>query len=83
MITDIEILIPSWFEQANCASTDPELFFPEKGGRSTAARAICSRCEVITECGQRADDMGEEFGIWGGRSRRDRRETRAERKAAA
>lgn len=56
-----------------CAETDPEAFFPEKGGSTRAAKAICRGCEVRAECLQYALDNDERFGIWGGLSERERR----------
>ena len=35
-----------WQEQALCAQTDPEAFFPEKGGSTREAKKICVGCEV-------------------------------------
>src|SRR3954468_23438584 len=36
----------SWQERALCAETDPEAFFPEKGGSTREAKKICTGCEV-------------------------------------
>ena len=33
---------PDWQERALCAQTDPEAFFPEKGGSTREAKRICS-----------------------------------------
>lgn len=63
----------SFYEDALCAQTHPEAFFPQKGHSSKAAKAMCARCEVITECLQLAIDNDEEFGVWGGLSARERR----------
>ena len=41
---------PDWQERALCAQTDPEAFFPEKGGSTREAKRICSGCEVRAEC---------------------------------
>lgn len=62
-----------WQERALCAQTDPESFFPEKGGSTRNAKATCLACEVRTECLQYAIDHDERFGIWGGLSERERR----------
>src|SRR5699024_11264322 len=40
----------SWQERALCAQTDPEAFFPEKGGSTREAKKICTGCEVKAEC---------------------------------
>ena len=40
----------SWQERALCAQTDPEAFFPEKGGSTREAKKVCVGCEVRAEC---------------------------------
>ena len=62
-----------WQERALCAQTDPEAFFPEKGGSTREAKRICSGCEVRSECLEYALQHDERFGIWGGLSERERR----------
>lgn len=62
-----------WQDQALCAQTDPEAFFPEKGGSTREAKRICSGCEVKAECLEYALAKDERFGIWGGLSERERR----------
>lgn len=62
-----------WQERALCAQTDPEAFFPEKGGSTREAKRICSGCDVRSECLEYALAHDERFGIWGGLSERERR----------
>jgi WhiB family transcriptional regulator, redox-sensing transcriptional regulator len=62
-----------WQERALCAQTDPEAFFPEKGGSTREAKRICLGCEVRDECLDYALAHDERFGIWGGLSERERR----------
>ncbi|MCG8917865.1 MULTISPECIES: WhiB family transcriptional regulator [Actinokineospora] len=62
-----------WQERALCAQTDPEAFFPEKGGSTREAKRICLGCEVRAECLDYALAHDERFGIWGGLSERERR----------
>ena len=62
-----------WQERALCAQTDPEAFFPEKGGSTREAKRICVSCEVRAECLEYALANDERFGIWGGMSERERR----------
>ncbi len=62
-----------WQERALCAQTDPEAFFPEKGGSTREAKRICLGCEVRDECLEYALQNDERFGIWGGLSERERR----------
>lgn len=63
----------AWQEQALCAQTDPEAFFPEKGGSTREAKKVCLGCTVKTECLEYALAQDERFGIWGGLSERERR----------
>lgn len=62
-----------WQDQALCAQTDPEAFFPEKGGSTREAKRICQACSVRDECLEYALEHDERFGIWGGLSDRERR----------
>ena len=62
-----------WVADGLCAQTDPELFYPDKGGRSEEAKAICGRCPVIDPCREWALSTHEAFGVWGGLSASDRR----------
>ena len=62
-----------WQERALCAQTDPEAFFPEKGGSTREAKRICMGCEVRDACLDYALAHDERFGIWGGLSERERR----------
>ena len=64
---------PGWQELALCAQTDPEAFFPEKGGSTREAKRVCGSCEVRAECLDYALANDERFGIWGGLSERERR----------
>lgn len=63
----------SWQERALCAQTDPEAFFPEKGGSTREAKRVCLSCDVRGECLESALANDERFGIWGGLSERERR----------
>lgn len=64
---------PSWQERSLCAQTDPEAFFPEKGGSTREAKKVCVGCDVRVECLEYALAKDERFGIWGGLSERERR----------
>ncbi|WP_353112100.1 WhiB family transcriptional regulator [Microbacterium sp.] len=63
----------AWQADALCAQTDPEAFFPEKGGSTRDAKRICGSCDVRGECLEYALNNDERFGIWGGLSERERR----------
>lgn len=63
-----------WAVDAACAETDPEAWFPEKGGSTREAKAICAECLVRAECLDYALETRQRFGVWGMRSERERRE---------
>jgi len=63
---------PSWMEFALCAQVDPEIFFPDKGGRAEPAKRICRACPVRAQCLDYAMG-GDDFGVWGGMTERERR----------
>ena len=65
-------------EEALCAQTDPEAFFPEKGGSTREAKRVCRSCDVRAECLEYALEHDERFGIWGGMSERERRRLKRE-----
>lgn len=61
-----------WRSSAECLGEDPELFFPYSRGSSRqlqaeAAKAICRRCPVASECLSWAlESTPPPEGIWGG-----------------
>lgn len=68
-------LVPpeEWEQAALCAQTDPEVFFPDRGGSSREAKSVCAKCPVQALCLDRALNADERFGISGGTSERERR----------
>jgi WhiB family redox-sensing transcriptional regulator len=74
---DESVLLP-WQVEALCAQTDPEAFFPEKGGSTREAKRVCGRCDVRGDCLSYALAHDERFGIWGGLSERERRRLKRE-----
>lgn len=64
---------PAWMAEAPCAQTDPEAFFPEKGGTAAPGKKVCRDCPVRAECLDYALEHDERFGVWGGLSERERR----------
>lgn len=82
-LADLLGSVPQWQERALCAQTDPEAFFPEKGGSTREAKRICTRCEVRAECLEFALTHDERFGIWGGLSERERRRAKREAREVA
>jgi len=68
-----------WQRWAACRGVDPELFFPERGEQTRSAKRICAACLVRVDCLEFALANTEKFGIWGGKSERERRLLRRER----
>lgn len=60
--------------QALSRETNPEAFFPEKGGSTREAKKICGGCQVRAEYLEHPLSHGERFGVWGGLSERERRQ---------
>lgn len=72
-------LIPKWYEDANCANTDPEAFFadPTKDPEITAlAKRVCLHCKVGELCLKYAMDNKLTKGIWGGMTANERAKLR-------
>lgn len=65
-----------WQDRALCAETDPEQFFPEKGGSTRQAKNVCRLCTARPDCLEYALGNDEQFGIWGGLSEQERRAIR-------
>ena len=61
-----------------CATTDPEIFFPERDGKGfnkyaiTEAKKMCNSCPYKLACLIWATD-NREIGIWGGMTAKERR----------
>ena len=73
-------------DNPNCATVDPELFFPQEleglNGRITyvyknypQAKQVCNNCPLIMECLEYALKNGE-LGIWGGTTEEQRKNLR-------
>ena len=77
----------TWADEALCAQSDPDLWFPEKGIIPYAARRICFRCPVRRQCLDYIAGIEENLpvslwgGIYAGYSVRERRRLYAERAA--
>ena len=76
------VTAPQWMADGLCAEVDPDLWFPEKGGSTREAKALCRRCAVRADCLDYALLHDERFGIWGGESERSRRRLKRTRGAA-
>lgn len=76
---------PPWLDQrgptALCAETDPELFFPEKGGSVREPKRLCRKCPFLAACREWAlsNPVAARHGVWGGMSETERHSERERR----
>ena len=75
----------SWMAEAACRGTPPEMWFPAPGDllATRAAMAVCDGCSVRSDCLDHAIAAGEEQGIRGGLSEKQRALMRAARERTA
>ncbi|WP_123025096.1 WhiB family transcriptional regulator [Mycolicibacterium stellerae] len=62
----------AWVSKALCRSADPDELFVGGAAQHRAA-LICRHCDVVAECLADALDNRIEFGVWGGKTERQRR----------
>lgn len=74
----------AWMSSALCAQSDPDLWTDSLHGTSSnTPKSICRRCPVRIQCGAHGQAL-EQYegaaipGIWGGQTRRQRRQARRE-----
>jgi WhiB family redox-sensing transcriptional regulator len=77
----------AWLARGACRDEDPELFFPlTSGGPSArqilAAKAVCARCAVRSECLHYALEDTLTYGVWGGTTEQERKSLRRARARA-
>lgn len=66
----------AWMDDAICQETYPDAFYPEPENSRKfvkTAKQICEICPVQAECLQYALSNDEPFGIWGGKTKGERR----------
>lgn len=69
----------AWQKDALCSQTDPEAFFPTKGGSTKDAKKICASCDVRVRCLEYALANKEDLGVWGGLSEAERKKVKQKR----
>ena len=70
----------AWHEQALCAQTGADFFFPEPGSSVLDAKRICGMCPIRLACLEYALAHDERFGVWGGLSEKERLGLRRDRR---
>ncbi|GLZ34852.1 transcriptional regulator WhiB [Lentzea sp. NBRC 105346] len=71
---------PAWMKSALCRETDPDAFYPDKGGSTVWAKRVCGNCPVRAECLEHALQHNEKHGVWGGLTERQRRRLQERRR---
>ena len=56
------------------SDADADTFFPSTREATEKAMAICASCPVQIECLEYALEARERFGVWGGRTEKQRRQ---------
>ena len=75
--------VTNWQLRGLCRGNHAHLFFPpstferkdERQRREIRAKSICQVCPVQADCVDYALDIREPYGIWGGMTESDRRQT--------
>lgn len=65
-----------WMNDAACRGMPTDLFFPQRGEPLNQIRAVCAGCRVAAECLEYALTNTDKFGVWGGKSEKERRKLR-------
>ena len=65
-----------YMKKGNCLGSDNSLFFPSQGEDYRDAIQVCSDCPVRVDCLAAALENDEKYGIWGGKSEKQRRQLR-------
>lgn len=63
----------TWQNDALCAQVGGDIFHPETGRSAKEAKRVCRVCPVQQACLMWAVDTGQEFGVLGGLSARERK----------
>jgi WhiB family redox-sensing transcriptional regulator len=74
-----------WQDHAVCTGMDTNIFFYDRNAKAQIVRArkICGTCPVAKDCLEFALTNNIEDGMWGGKSGRERRNIRQQRRRVA
>lgn len=72
-----------WRRNAACYGLPNEVFFPRRGQAVEPAKRVCAQCDVSEDCLEFALANFIKVGVFGGKSERERRRIRRERRTAA
>lgn len=62
-----------WLAKALCTSEHLDILYATDARRMSAARQLCAACDVQMECLDYALANGEQHGVWGGTTEKERR----------
>jgi WhiB family redox-sensing transcriptional regulator len=65
-----------WAAFAACRDMDPDMFFPMTPEDEQSAIRVCHGCPVRLECLEFALEARIRFGVWGGKTEKQRRTLR-------
>ena len=88
-LLDLDLAETEWQEHAICASIDPALWHPDKGGSPHQALKFCQECPVRKPCldfameWEAREDVFFAYGIYGGMTANQRLKLRADRNRLA
>lgn len=66
-------------DKRRCGTAVSREFFPEQGGNAQLAKKICSECVVVDICLETALQNKERFGVYDGKTERERRQILVQR----
>lgn len=71
-------MVDEWTRRAACRDQPHDWWFPEDrvGINEQRAKDICGTCPVRSECLEFALTTGQQYGIWGGLTEKQRRDQR-------
>jgi len=64
-----------WVVFGACRGAEADAFFPMTRDATQQALVICASCPVRVECLDYALEARERFGVWGGKTEKQRRQT--------
>lgn len=79
-----DLRMQAWSDQAACEGMGTGLFYSESPAIVAHAKAICGECPAKQACLAFALEVNERFGVWGGKTEKERARLRnKQRKSAA
>lgn len=61
-----------WIDEGACVGRPGDLWYEDRSRHTDEAVAICRECPVAALCLQWALDTGETWGVWGGKTAKER-----------